>query len=427
MGIENIFDEFTRTEEPAWLKEFRSKSFKVFQDLKAESTELFKHQTFFNDFDLEEFHLGSNKSTLDFDLPDDLKKKGIVVAQINESKDVPHVKQMLASNSKINDKFLQMNNALFNSGLYVYVPKGLQTDMPLRLTTSIKSTTFSKIIFILDHDSVLRVIKEDYSKHSNTPILFSDSVEVLLMDGAELHISHIQNLSQNVIHLTNKTGTCNRNSKIYWNMGYFGGKKVRSSVYSLLLGEGSEAEDIEVLFGNKSQQFDVFSNLVHTGRNTTGRVLSNGVMKDNSNALFKGMIKISEGAKNTNAFLGEHVMLLSREAKAKAIPGLEIETNEVKATHSASVSQIEEEKLFYLMSRGLTGEEAKKMIAFGFFDPVIRKMLLDEMKTKLYHLLELKWQGREEEFLDDLEKLKIDETISAKKKEDMFSGHYKYR
>ena len=125
-------------------------------------------------------------------------------------------------------------------------------------------------------------------------------------------------------------------------------------------------------------------------------------------------------------FLAERGMLLSRESRARAIPGLEIDTNEVKATHSASVSQIEDDKIFYMMSRGLSTEDSKKMIALGFFEPVIQKMLLDEMKTKISNLLELKWQGREDDFLKSYGKIAVKES-KKKRKEDIFSGHYKYR
>jgi len=432
MSVESFLDEDTRNDEPSWLKEFRLESFKTFENSKAESTELFKHQTLFNDFNLEEFATSdislkaANETRMD--MPNGLKEKGIIVTQLNDVvKNEPQFRQILVSDSKIDDKFLHMNNALFQSGLYIYIPRGVQIETPLRLITTLNSHLISKLVLVLDSDSKLRLVKEDYSNHTNNPVLFSDSIEVLLKDGAELHLSHLQNLNQNIVHLSNKISTCHRNSRIYWNIGYFGGKKVRSRVYSVLLGEGSEAEDMEVLFGNKEQQFDVYSTLLHTGKNTTGRVLSNGVLRDKSSSIFKGMIKISEGAKNSNSFLGEHAMLLSKEAKAKAIPSLEIETNEVKATHSASVSQIEEDKIFYLMSRGLSEEETKKMIAFGFFEPVIKKMYLEEIKTKLYHLLELKWQGKEDEFLKDLNKLQIEESKATVKKEDIFVGHYKYR
>ncbi|MBI4010038.1 MAG: Fe-S cluster assembly protein SufD [Candidatus Aenigmarchaeota archaeon] len=447
MSVDNFLDKIKANNEPSWLKEFRENSLKSYENMKSENTELFKHQTLFNDFDLEEFqdyinsdadfnfHLTDdfafslqNSNGIKINLPDSLKEKGIIISQLNSDiKNEQQFKQILISDSKIEDKFSHMNNALFNSGLYIYIPKGLQIEIPFRLLTSVNSNLISKTIFILEQDSMLKVIKEDYSIRSDKSVLFSDSIEVLLKDGAELHVSHVQNLGQNIVHLSNKISTGHRNSRMHWNIGYFGGKKVRSRVYNVLLGEGSEAEDMEVLFGNKEQQFDVFSTLLHTGKNTIGRVLSNGVLRDKSISIFKGMIKISEGAKNSSSFLGEHAMLLSKEAKAKAIPGLEIETNEVKATHSASVSQIEEDKIFYLMSRGLSDEESKKMIALGFFEPVIQRMLLDEIKNKLYQLLELKWQGREDEFLDDLDKLKTEEFKEMKRKEDMFAGHYKYR
>ena len=447
MGATSLLDKLTTNNEPFWLKEFRSNAFKAFENSKPERTELFKHQSLFNDFDLEEFgSADGDKTELNFNLtddvvfslqtsneveinlPKDLKEKGIIVAKLdNNIKNDNQFKQILISDSKLDDKFMHMNDALFNSGLFIYIPKNVQLEVPFRIISNVNSHLISKTIIIVDQDSILKVVKEDYSLYSDKPILFSDSMHVLLRDSAELHFSHIQNLSHNVVHVTNKISTCHKNSRIYWNTGYFGGKKVRSRVYSLLLGEGSEGEDLEVLFGNKEQQFDLFSDLLHTGKNTSGRVLANGVLLDKSNVILKGMIKISEFAKNSNSFLGQHGMLLSRDAKAKAIPGLEIETNEVKATHSASVSQIEEDKIFYLMSRGLSELQSKKMIASGFFEPAIRQMYFDEVKNKISYLIELKWEGKEEEFLKHLDEFKVDKDEEVRKETDLFAGHYKYR
>jgi Fe-S cluster assembly scaffold protein SufB len=123
---------------------------------------------------------------------------------------------------------------------------------------------------------------------------------------------------------------------------------------SVLDGPGSTAEDVEIVFGSESQRFDVVTDLTHQSTHTTGHVLARGVLRDSARAIFKGMIRISEGAKNSNSYLAEHAMILSKKARADAIPGLEIFTNEVKATHSGSVSQVDEEQIFYLMSRGLT-------------------------------------------------------------------------
>src|SRR3989304_5262475 len=115
---------------------------------------------------------------------------------------------------------------------------------------------------------------------------------------------------------------------------------------------------------------------------TTGKVLSKGVMKDGSKSIFKGMIRIAKDAKNSQSYLGEHSLLLSKEAKSDAIPGLEIETNDVKATHAASVSQIDDEKIFYLMARGLDKDEAKKLIITGFFSPIIERMPSMQIRSR---------------------------------------------
>ncbi len=148
---------------------------------------------------------------------------------------------------------------------------------------------------------------------------------------------------------------------------------------------------MEVVLGNNSQKFDLVSDLSHVGKHTRGRILSNNVLMDKSDSVFKGMIRIGKEAKNSSAYLAGHAILLSPDARSDAIPGLEILTNDVKATHSASVSQIDEEQIFYMMSRGLSEDESKKLIVLGFLEPAISRINSEELRDTMRDLVEAKW------------------------------------
>ncbi len=214
-----------------------------------------------------------------------------------------------------------------------------------------------------------------------------------------------------------------------WTIGHIGGGTTRSRVESVLDGPGATAEDVEIVFGSESQRVDAVTDLTHRSTNTTGHVLARGVLRDSARTIFKGMIRIEEGAKNSNSYLAEHAMIFSKKARADAIPGLEIMTNEVKATHSGSVSQVDEEQIFYLMSRGLSQSEAQRMIIIGFLHPAVQRIPLRTVRAAIQYLIEEKWLGRggqippSPEQLPEFEEEPEKESVSS----DLFERHYKYR
>jgi len=193
-------------------------------------------------------------------------------------------------------------------------------------------------------------------------------------------------------------------------------------------GSGARAEDIEIVFGTNNQSFDISSNLDHVGFSTRGKVLVKSIVKDTAKSLFKGMIKIRKDAQASEAYLAGHAILLNKGAQADAIPGLEIETNEVKATHSASVSQIDEEQIFYLMCKGLDRESAKREIINGFVEPLSRKMG-PFIRAWISYLFENKWTGKPLMLKGDEVMEQILEVEKSRYKEtaDIFEKHYKYR
>ena len=163
-----------------------------------------------------------------------------------------------------------------------------------------------------------------------------------------------------------------------------------------LEGRGATVQQAEIGFGSGSQLFDLTSYTRHIGEDTTGDLLSKGIFADRSRGYFKGLIEIQRTARGTDSFLGEFAMLLNKKARSVTIPSLEIDQPDVRrASHSSSVGPIDETQLFYLMSRGLPRELARKFIVLGFLEPVVARIPLPEAQDRLRELLEQKWPAAE--------------------------------
>lgn len=396
------------------LAKFREDSLKKFESIPAEESETFKHQTFFKEFERGDDH--SEK----FEISVTENPEGVSIKRMEEQDAGEFLDRF-----DVRDKFVQMNNAFFDSGIIIEVPANLDVDGIVRLSSVPKKRSFGKIVVVANEGSSVKLVKESYSPDAE-PAIVSEDILIVSREGASVSFSELQNYNQSSTVFSNKIAACGKDSRVVWNIGMFGGSQTRSRTYDILEGDGSYVEDLQLVFGGGNQLFDTFSNLIHTGRSTTGKSLSKGAFRDESKSIAKGMIKIKEHAKNASSYLACHGVLLSKKAKANAIPGLEIETNEVKATHSASVSPIDEEKIFYLKTRGISEEDSRKIITLGFFDPLIRSVESEEIRAKMRWLIEKKWSGEGTEKFDD-RGLKEFAEEDAIKRGDIFEGHYKYR
>jgi Fe-S cluster assembly scaffold protein SufB len=183
-------------------------------------------------------------------------------------------------------------------------------------------------------------------------------------------------------------------ASLRWALAQLGSRLVRSRVDNVLSGDRSTVEQVEIVFGGESQLFDLTSYTRHVGRDTTGNLLSKGVLLDASRAYMKGMITIDKTAIGTDSFLGEFGMNLSKKARSVAIPSLEIDQPDCRrAAHSSSVGPIDEAQLFYLESRGIPPDEARKFIVLGFLEPVVARVPLEAERDRLRALLEEKWNA----------------------------------
>ena len=451
--------------EPAWLRAFRIKSLKLFRELPAELSSLYTKYVDLAGVDLESTTLNAlepskteidqivrklqsdkaftffqlDSRTIQPEIPEPLRKEGVIFTDISTAigLDPEFFRQYFLEKAILpeDDKFAAMNNALFTTGVFIHVPKGIEITTPFRIVTVHDSEghgLFSQNLIIAENRSKFTVLAESYSTKLTGVTkgsTYSELSEVHLHEGADVTYASVNNLGPNVNIFSNKKSVGQRDSKIVWSSGLLGGAFTRSRLESLMRGEGASSENVEVVFGTGNQRFDAVSNITHIGQNTSGHAISKGVVKDKATLVFKGMIRIEKSAKNSRAYLAEHAMILSKEARADAIPGLEIETNDVKATHSASVAQMNDEELFYLMSRGLSEDDAKKLIIIGFFEPLVERIPVPEIARRIRRIIDLKWSGiydfesylRTQPFEDEY----FEE--EAHKPRDLFEGHYKYR
>lgn len=450
--------------EPAWLRAFRDKSLKLYRELPIELSTLYTKYADIGGLDLESVStelpepehskIQAVREKLDaksvitlyqFEskaitptLPSALQKEGIVFTDIRTAiRNDPELFAHYFAGKAIlseQDKFAALNNALFTTGFYLYVPKGIEITVPLRYVTILDSEgrgLFAQNIVVADDRSKFTILEELYSTRMTGQTqrsTYSGLSEVRLQEGAEVTYASINNLAANYNIFSNRKSVGQGDSKIVWASGLLGGAYTRSRLESIMNNQGASSENIEVVFGSGTQRFDAVSNITHIGQNTSGHAISKGVVKDKARVVFKGMIRITKDAKNSRAYLAEHGMILGKEARADAIPGLEIETNEVKATHSASVAQINDEQIFYLMSRGMSQDEATKLIIVGFFEPIVERIPVPEVARRIRRIIDLKWSGIND-FVASVTIPAIDDEYydETQKSHDIFEGHYKYR
>jgi len=444
--------------EPDWLKEYRKNSLSIYDSLPIETSPLYNKYTDAKKMDPEKVSLslytaqsipsflkkrlgeleheiciiqiGTN--THKINIPDELKSKGLVISSISDAikNNFELVKKALeASNSK-DDKFTALNNAAFNSGVFIHIPRNLIVDKPIYFLTCLSEdghSTISRNIIFADESSKATIVQELYSPKTETQQAYLELLNTNLAANAQLDFTTLQMMDQNAVTFSTRRTDLAQDAKVNWYSGLFGSMLSRYKIEYFLNGTGASSNDSEVIFGNNEQSFDIQTNVNHENRETEGRVVEKSILRNKSKSLFKGMIRIKENATKSNSFLSGRSILLDKDAKSDAIPGLEIFTNDVKATHSASVAQIDEEQIFYLKSRCLSHEEAERTIVEGFLEPLSRKMSF-QVRAWIAYLIESKWDNRELSINTDEELAKFVEIEETRYNEDTeIEQHYKYR
>ena len=444
--------------EPDWLKQYRRTSLSVYETLPIETSPLYNKYTDAKRMDPKQVALSVSTNDIipnflkkrlseleketciiqigthihKINLSDELKSKGLVISSIEDAiKNNPElVKKSLESSGANTDKFTALNNAAFNSGIFIHIPKNLILEHPIHFVTCLSDdglSVISRNIVFVDESSKATIVQELYSSKSEKQQAYLELFNTNAGPNSHLDMTTLQMMDQSTVNFSTRRTDLGQDAKVNWYSGLFGSVLSRYKIEYHLNGSGASANDSEVIFGNKEQSFDIQTDVNHEAPATEGRVVEKSILRNKSKSLFKGMIRIKENAAKSNSFLSGRSILLDKDAKSDAIPGLEIFTNDVKATHSASVAQIDEEQIFYLKTRCLSQQEAERTIVEGFLEPLSRKMSF-QIRAWIAYLIESKWDEKELTINTDEELTKFVEVEETRYNEDSeIEQHYKYR
>ncbi len=441
-----------RLKESKNLLESRLKSWAAYSHLPVETSELFKKYADFSEIAWNTFELDQlAQGNLTTQVPQEMashnadvlfvdgrlaavgaQRKGLFFSEIGQalSKDADTWLPLLEQAHRRNpDKFSSLAMAAFESGYAIEVHKDHRESKPLRIVHWNTGKTASLIaanVVIAQPGSELTILEETYSTGATSTLEISHTFlaiqEQAVIRHSRIHAPHAQTTS-----FQSKQAVVGKDARIEWDAGYFGGGLTHAKTESFLEGTGATAVDAQIALGDGRQRFHLTSDLFHRERNTRAKVSCRMVLQDHARGLFKGVIDIPLPATQTQAFLTSHAILLSPTAAADAIPALKIENNEVKATHSASVAQLDENQMFYLMARGFDRAQARQTIVRGFVEPLLRQIQLPAVKAQLEKMIVEKLEGKPL-------RMELSQSSDSNRKDEqnspageLFERHYKYR
>jgi Fe-S cluster assembly scaffold protein SufB len=408
-------------DEPAWLADDRRAAFELYKALPGESNRLYTPYIDLRPAQLADAELAVDGATtaarnelaegadaiaelvegrdVAIELSDAARRAGVTVRLLHA--DLEAVRGLLTRPNALpaDDRFAQLTRAAWTQGLLIDVPAGVQLEHPIVVRwvlgegdRALLTRTLVRLGEGAHASLVEELVPSDRATGAGPQAFFAGTTEVALGPKSGLRVSSLQELPSNLVAFQHRTASIGAGAELRWALAQLGSRLVRSRIDNRLEGDNCSVEQVEIVFGGSDQLFDLTSYTTHIGRDTTGNLLSKGALLDRSRSYMKGLITIDRSAVGTDSFLGEFGMNLSKAARAVAIPSLEIDQPDCRrAAHSSSVGPIDETQLFYLESRGIPPDEARKFIVLGFLEPVVARVPLADVQDRLRELLEAKW------------------------------------
>lgn len=288
-------------------------------------------------------------------------------------------------------KFAALHGAVWSGGTFIYVPKGVKVELPLQAyfrMNAQKGGQFEHTLIIVDEGADLHYIEGCSAPKYSQNSLHAGCVEIHVKKGARMRYSSIENWSKNTYNLNTKRAMVDKEGIMEWINGNLGSKVTMLYPCSVLNGENARTEYIGVAYAGDDQYQDTGCKVYHLAPNTSSTIISKGISKNGGISSYRGLVHIKKGCKNVKSSVNCDGLMLDNESKALTLPAMDVGENDVKVSHEAAIGKVGEDQLFYLMSRGLSEEEATKMIVLGFIEPVIKQLPL-EYAVELNRLIEL--------------------------------------
>jgi Fe-S cluster assembly protein SufD len=284
------------------------------------------------------------------------------------------------------EKFAAHNAAMWQNGLLVVVPRGVVLEEPLyvKLTNAVDDgSLFWRLLVVAEEGARFSLIEEYASSGPDVRGYSNAVVELFVEQSAKLEYVSLQNLSRETWHFAAHHARVERDAELDWVAGGFGSKKGKIRIQNDLAGPGATSRVTGAYFADATQHLDYDTFQEHIAPNTTSDFAFKGALRDKSRAVWRGMIRVEKDAQKTNAYQENRNLLLSKDAHADSIPGLEILANDVRCTHGATLGRIDRDELFYCMARGLSRAEAERLIVRGFFQDVLDRIELEPVREAL--------------------------------------------
>src|SRR3989338_10653632 len=421
-------------QEPAWMKEFRLKSYRIFREKKmpewgADLSKIDFENIFY--FILSTETQASSWEDLPSEIKDTYDKIGVPEAEKNflagvsaqyESEVVYEsvnkeiekqgvifcdmdtglrehpeiVKKYFGKIIPLNDnKFAALNSAVWSGGSFVYVPKGVKVAIPLQAYFRINAERFGQFertLIIAEEESFVHYIEGCTAPIYTTASLHAAVVEIFVHKNARVRYTTVQNWSNNVYNLVTKRARADENSVMEWVDCNIGSKVTMKYPSVYLMGEGARGEVLSIAFAGRGQHQDAGAKMLHFAPNTSSRIISKSISKNGGRTSYRGLIQVMPGAKKSSVFVSCDALILDEQSRSDTYPYMKIKENDVTVQHEATVEKIVEEKLFYLTSKGISRAEAEGLLVNGFIEPVVKEIPL-EYSIELNRLINLEMSG----------------------------------
>lgn len=331
-------------------------------------------------------------------LREDLAKKGVVFTDTDTAvREYPDlVKEYFGTViPSADNKFAALNSAVWSGGSFVYIPAGVKVDIPLQAYFRINAENmgqFERTLIVVEEGAQVHYVEGCTAPVYTSESLHSAVVEILVKKGGRCRYTTIQNWANNIYNLVTKRAWAYDEAVMEWVDGNLGSKLTMKYPAVHMKGPGARGEILSIAFASKGQHQDAGGKVVHEAPHTSSRIISKSISKNGGRASYRGLLKVMPGAKHCKSNVVCDALILDPISRSDTYPYIEIEEDDVKIGHEASVSKIGEEQLFYLMSRGLSESEASTLIVSGFIEPLVKELPM-EYAVEMNKLIQLQMEG----------------------------------
>ena len=329
---------------------------------------------------------------------DDLEEKGVVFLDTDTGlKEHPEVfEEYFGSVIPVGDnKFAALNTSVWSGGSFIYVPKGVHVDIPLQAYFRINTENmgqFERTLIIADEDSYVHYVEGCTAPIYSFDSLHSAVVEIIVKKNARVRYTTIQNWSNNVYNLVTKRAVAEAGATMEWVDGNLGSKITMKYPAVVMTGEHAKGEVLSVAMAGEGQHQDAGAKMTHAAPHTSSSIISKSIARGGGRTSYRGLVQVNDGAHHSKSTVKCDALLVDNVSRSDTYPYVDVREDDVEMGHEATVSKVSDDQLFYLMSRGLTEDEAMAMIVRGFIEPIAKELPM-EYALELNRLIELQMEG----------------------------------